>query len=100
MTTKANLLMDLFGGGRRLADELGVDHSVVSRWASTGARGNQGRIPTHYNLAIREAAARKGIAEETIDRLLDANLCPCCDRPLEPGQVIDKNKMRAAAARV
>lgn len=97
MTTKANLLMDLFGGGRELARELGVDHSIVSRWASFGPRGNHGRIPAHYNLAIYEAAERRGIAPEAIERLLDGHVCPCCERPLEPGQTIDKNKLRAAA---
>lgn len=99
MTTKAHLLFDLFGGGRELARELGVDHSTVSRWASDGPRGNRGKIPTHYNLSIVEAARRRGIDPARIERLLDGHVCPCCERPLEPGQALDRNKIKAAAAR-
>lgn len=86
-TSKAERLIEAFGGVRALARELGIDPSVVSRWAHEGKRGKAGHVPTHYNNAVVEAAERAGVAAELVAECLDPHVCPCCGQNLEPGQV-------------
>lgn len=83
MTTRAGELIAAFGGVNALAREIGVDKAVVSRWPSSGRRGKHGRVPPEYNAAILEAAQRRRV---DVTPYLDANVCPCCQQPLEPGQ--------------
>lgn len=100
--TKARRLYRLFGGDRggvsRLAAELGVAKSVISRWDSEAVRGNHGRVPTHYNIAVMEAAKRLALDLHEVSQCLDEHVCPCCKRPLEPGMTIDKRYLRQVLA--
>lgn len=91
--TPARRLCKLFGGVRSLAREVPIDVSVVSRWSSDSVRGNMGRVPTHYNIAIMEAARRLGLDLDAVKDCLDAHECPCCKRPLEPGVFIDREHL-------
>lgn len=96
--TKAGRLFVLFMGITNLAAELGVHKSVVSRWNRHGSRGNHGRVPSHYNIRIMEAAKRLGLDLHEVSQCLDEHVCPCCKRPLEPGFVIDKRYLREVLA--
>lgn len=83
-------LAGLFGGITALADALGVDKSVCSRWDKPkDRRGNDGNVPTHYNHRIIDAAERLGLDQAAVAACLDQHACPCCGRDLEPGQTID-----------
>lgn len=93
--TKARRLFRVFGGVNKLAAELGRSKSVISRWDSEGVRGGHGRVPTHYNIQIMEAAKRLGLDLHEVSQSLDEHICPCCKRPLEPGMTIDKRYLRA-----
>jgi len=96
--SKARKLFRLFGGVNKLAAELGVSKSVISRWDSHGIRGNRGRVPTHYNMRVMERAKALEIDLHEVSTTLDEHTCPCCKRPLEPGFVIDKRYLRAVLA--
>ena len=96
--TKAARLFGLFGSRTKLAEELGVDKSVVSRWNVHGKRGNYGRVPTHYNMKIMERAQALGLDLHAVSETLDEHTCPCCKRPLEPGMTIDKRYLRQVLA--
>lgn len=96
--TKARRLFRAFGGVNKLAAELGVSKSVVSRWDSVGVRGGHGQVPTHYNIRIMERAKVLGLDLHEVSQSLDEHICPCCKRPLEPGMTIDKRYLRAVLA--
>lgn len=84
--TNAERLIELFGMRKTLADAMGVDAAVVSRMTSTGPRGTGGRVPTHYNHRILEAARAAGLDMEAVASCLDEHVCPTCGSPLEPGR--------------
>ncbi|MBA1159351.1 hypothetical protein [Microvirga mediterraneensis] len=88
--TKARRLFELFDGVGKLAAELGVSKSVVSRWDSEGKRGNHGSVPTHYNLRVMEAAKRVGLDLYAVSACLDERICPCCKRPLDAGMTFNR----------
>lgn len=88
--TKARRLFELFDGVGKLATELGVSKSVVSRWDSEGKRGNHGSVPTHYNLRVMDAAKRLALDLHAVSACLDERICPCCKRPLDAGMTFDK----------
>ncbi|WP_445505043.1 hypothetical protein [Microvirga sp. G4-2] len=96
--TKARKLFELFGGVTKLATELGVSKSVISRWDSEAYRGNHGHVPTHYNIKIMERAKALGLDIHAVSQCLDEHICPCCKRPLEPGMTIDKRYLRTVLA--
>lgn len=59
-----NQLIDMLGGNRDVAEEIGVDHTSVSRWRRLG-------IPAEHFVTVARLAKRKGIAvtAEQIARL-------------------------------
>lgn len=84
--TKADRLVDLFDGVSRLAEAIGENKSVVSRWGSFSAQGKRGLVPSRFNLRILEAADRLGIDRSAVSECLEDHVCPCCGRTLEPGE--------------
>lgn len=54
-TTPADLVIELFGGVRKLARALGRDPAAVSRWQRTGT------VPTYIQKKLLEVAWERGI---------------------------------------
>lgn len=77
------------GGNKNLAAAIGVDPAVISRWNSTGKRGNFGNIPPQYNQRIVEACDARGIERRFLHDILDDQVCPCCGQALPVGQFVE-----------
>lgn len=91
--TKTRDLVHLFGGENKvLAAEIGVDASLISRWHTSG------KVPSHHNHKIIEAARRLGLDMVQVSACLERHQCPCCKRPLEPGQVLDRRLIKRWAS--
>jgi hypothetical protein len=92
MATKnrALALATLFGGSNALARAIGVDKAITSRMVRAG------KIPTHYNVRVINAAAAAKIDQREIVPLLDDHVCPCCNRPLDADQPLDLRRVARA----
>jgi hypothetical protein len=75
---RAAILIGLFGGVSRLSADTDLDPATVSRWASFGPRGGNGRVPPQFNAVIMDAGRRRGIAPNKIKACLETDACPCC----------------------
>jgi hypothetical protein len=70
----ARSVVDMLGGGRAVARELGISPSTVSRWTMPKSRQNLGgRIPQTHWLALIAMAKKQGI-ELTLNQLLGVDV--------------------------
>jgi len=84
---KVERLIELFGSGAALAREAGVDPALVVRWK------RDGYVPAHHNTRVIEAAITKGLDLMEVNACLEPNVCPCCQRAMPEGQVVDRRFM-------
>lgn len=88
--TPVQKLSDVFGGATELARAIGVSRSLIVKWRQRSSPGRKrGEIPSRYNDAIVRAAKERGIRHDKVAPHLTAHVCPLCDQPLRPGQIID-----------
>jgi|VirMetMinimDraft_7_1064189.scaffolds.fasta_scaffold00089_32 hypothetical protein len=80
------------GGNKNLAAAIGVSPAVISRWNSTGKRGNFGNIPPQYNQRIVEACDANKISRSLLHDILDGQVCPCCGQALPTGQFLEARR--------
>jgi DNA-binding transcriptional regulator YdaS (Cro superfamily) len=70
----ARSVVDMLGGGRAVARELGISPSTVSRWTMPKSRQNLGgRIPQVHWLSLIAMATKQG-KELTLDQLLGSEV--------------------------
>jgi hypothetical protein len=70
----ARSVVDMLGGGRAVARELGISPSTVTRWMMPKSRQNLGgRIPQAHWMGLMAMAKRLG-KELTLEHLLGANV--------------------------
>lgn len=86
-------LIALFGSGGELSRSTGISRMLITRWANKA-----GRVPTHYNHRILEAAETLGLDLARVAACLDEHVCPCCGQPLEPGQGLNLKSSAVRAA--
>ena len=102
--TNIDKLEELFGSLGDIAEACSINQALLTRWKkpiswrdANRNRGNDGRIPTRYNGAIRAEAARRarglpaGEAMNFIDAVgacLDADTCPTCGGPIDAGRIL------------
>ena len=65
--TPAHRAISAFGGPRKLARLLSIDHSWVVRWRKPRPEGTGGLIPAKYQGTILRLAAEQGIGLTAAD---------------------------------
>jgi hypothetical protein len=96
MSNRAERITAMFGGVMEMHRATGIDPATISRFAAGGKRGYHGMIPARFNNRILAGARKRKLDAKAILANLSPNACPCCDRPLEPGQEISNSKLRTA----
>lgn len=96
--SRAQDLILLFGGIRKMELETGIDKATIARWLldKEVRRGTGGEVPGYHNHTILEAAERIGLDMEAVRACLNEHVCPTCGRTLEPGQKISAYTVRKA----
>lgn len=90
--SKAHRLIKMFGTGKILAAEIEVDAATISRWTSSGVRGEHGEVPPKFHERIREAAGARGLSMKAVEECLDfaERICPTCGTLLSPKRAAKK----------
>lgn len=85
------LLADLFGNKRALADVWQVDPAIVTRATHAG------RVPPRFNAHVRAAMRDRAMTMSptqavafvsAVESCLDPAVCPTCGQPIEEGRVL------------